>query len=269
MLISSFSFTIMNTIVKYLSHIPPFQLVFFRSIGSMLIASTYLLRYKIPPLGNNRRLLLIRGILGCIAMSLFFISLKYLSLGTAVSLRYLSPIFAAFFAVLFLKETIKPKQWVFFTIAFLGVLILKGFDLSTNTLGLIIILSASVFSGMIYVIIRKIGVTENPIVVVNYFMVIATIIGGIVSIFNWIPPKKTEWLLLGSLGLFGYFGQLYMTKAFQIAKTNLVSPLKYIEAILAILISILWFGDIYTYWSFMGIAMIIAGLLLNVFYSSK
>ena len=229
MIISTLAFACMNVTVKYLVNINAHEIVFFRSISSLFFTFGFLIKNKIPIIGNNNKILILRGLVGVTSMTFFFMSIKYLPVGTAVSLRYIAPIFATFFAIIFLKEKVKPLQWLFFIMAFSGVLILKGFDTNVSTYGLILVLVASVFSGFVYIIISKIGKSEHPVVVVNYFMVIATITGGVLSIGNWVTPKGIEWLLLFSLGVFGYFGQVYMTKAFQTASTNQVAPLKYIE----------------------------------------
>lgn len=269
MIISTFSFSLMNSFVKYLSYYPTFEIVFFRTAGSLLLGTTYILIKGIPILGNSRRLLIFRALAGITAMSLFFMSLQYLPVGTAVSLRYLAPIYAAVFAIFLLNEKLKTIQWFLFLLAFSGVLVLKGFDQELNTTGLLLVLVASVFSGLVYVLIRKIGNSDHPLVIVNYFMFIGTVIGGILSIKGWIQPKENDWLLLLSLGIFGFFGQVFMTKAFQIAKTNLVAPLKYIEVIFTILIGVTWFHDIYSIWSLMGILMIIAALVANVIIGKR
>ena len=263
MLISTASFSLMNAFIKYLEHIPGFQLVFFRSITSFAFATTYLLKNKIPILGNQRKLLSLRAVFGLISMSLFFISFKYLPIGTAVSLRYIAPIFAAIFAVFLLKEKLKPIQFLFFLIAFVGVLILKGFDPNVSNTGMILVISASFFTGLVYVFIRKIGQKDHPVVVVNYFMFLATLVGGIISVFIWVQPKGWDWVLLTSLGIFGYFGQVYMTKAFQAAATNRVAPIKYTEVIFTILIGVFWFQDDYSIWSFLGLFLIISALIAN------
>lgn len=269
MIISTFSFSLMNSFVKYLDHFPTFEIVFFRTIGSLILGSSYILIKGIPILGNNRKFMIFRALAGLTAMSLFFMSLKYLPVGTAVSLRYLAPIYAAIFAVFLLKERLKPIQWFLFLFAFSGVLVLKGFDNNINTTGLLLVLGASIFSGLVYVLIRKIGNSDHPLVIVNYFMFTGTVIGGILSINNWVDPIGIDWLLLSSLGIFGFFGQVYMTKAFQIAKTNLVAPLKYIEVIFTILIGVSWFGDIYSLYSLLGILMILIALIANVAIGRK
>jgi drug/metabolite transporter (DMT)-like permease len=269
MILSTLAFSLMNAFVKYLVHFNANQLVFLRSLGSLILTMSYLVYYKIPLLGNKRILLILRGLCGVTSMTLFFMSLKYLPVGSAVSLRYIAPIFAAIFAVFILKEKIKMLQWLFFAIAFSGVLILKGFDSQVSNIGLFLVLGASVFSGLVFILINKIGKQDHPIVIVNYFMAIATVVGGVLSINNWVNPTGIEWFLLLGLGIFGFFGQLFMTKAFQIASTNQVAPIKYVEVIFTVLLGIFWFGEIYTLWSILGIFLIITGLILNVLYKQK
>lgn len=256
----------MNVTVKYLKDVNSYQIVFFRSLGSLFFTFGFLIKNNIPIIAKKSKLLVLRAITGATSMLLFFMSVKYLSVGTAVSLRYLAPIFAAIFAVLLLREKIKPLQWGFFIISFFGVLVLKGLDTQIHSTGLILVLLASVLSGLVYVIISKIGKSEHPVVIVNYFMVIATVLGGVLSIGNWVTPKGTEWIFLSSLGVFGYFGQIFMTKAFQSATTNLIAPIKYVEVIFTASFGILLFNEIYTFWNLLGIALIIGGMVLNVWY---
>ncbi|WP_435133047.1 DMT family transporter [Formosa sp. A9] len=159
-------------------------------------------------------------------MALFIASVKLLPMRTAVSIRYIAPIFATFFAVLWLKEKMKPRQWLFFLIAFIGVLILKGIDRGSDFLGLIYAIGSSIFAGL-------------------------------ATLYFWIPPKGIDWLIFASLGVFGYAAQLYMTKAFQAAETNEVAPLKYAEVIFTMLIGLVWFNEIYTLYSLLGIFLIV------------
>lgn len=269
MIFSVIAFALMNAVVKYLNAFNVYQIVFFRSIGTLLFTIPLIIKYKIPILGNNKKWLLIRGIAGVISLTCFFQSLNYLAIGTAVSLRYTSPIFAAIFALIFLKEKIKPIQWLLFLIAFIGVLIIKGFGVDVNSTGLILVILSAIFLGVIFVVIRKIGSTEHPLVIINYFMVMAFLFGGIMSINYWKHPNTTEWVLLLSLGVFGYIGQLYMTKAFQLYETNVIAPLKYLEVIFMIIIGAFWFDEVYNYWTLLGIVLIVLGLVYNIYLKRK
>ncbi|WP_371824123.1 DMT family transporter [Lutibacter sp. A80] len=269
MIFSVIAFSLMNAVVKYLNDFSAYQIVFFRSIGTLFFTVPLILKAKIPILGNNKKLLLLRGLAGVVSLTCFFQSLNYLAVGTAVSLRYTSPIFAAIFALIFLNEKIKPIQWFLFLVAFVGVLIIKGFGVDVNSIGLMFVLLSAISLGVIFVVIRKIGATESPLVIINYFMVMAFVFGGIMSVNYWKNPNLIEWLLLLSLGVFGYIGQLYMTKALQAHETNVIAPLKYLEVVFMIVIGAFWFGEIYNLWTLLGIALILTGLVYNIYLKRK
>ncbi|WP_254712727.1 DMT family transporter [Polaribacter sp. R2A056_3_33] len=269
MIFSVIAFSLMNAVVKYLGAFDAYQIVFFRSIGTLLFTIPLIIKAKIPILGNNKKLLFLRGLFGVISLTCFFMSLNYLSLGTAVSLRYTSPIFGAIFALFFLKEKIKSVQWVLFLIAFIGVLVIKGFGADVNSLGVIFAILSAIFLGLIFIVIRKLGDSENPLVIINYFMILAFLFGGIMSIKYWKTPNLTEWLLLLSLGFFGYVGQLYMTKSLQSGETNVVVPLKYLEVVFMIVIGAFWFDEIYNLWTLLGVYLIMFGLLYNIYLKRK
>ncbi|WP_299115377.1 DMT family transporter [uncultured Winogradskyella sp.] len=263
MCISAMAFALLNIFVKSLEDFNVYQIVFFRSIGTLFFTIPFILKLKLNLLGNKRKLLVARGLIGFVAMTLFFMSLKYLTTGTAVSIRYISPIFAAFFALFILKEKIKPIQWFYFGIAFIGVFILKGFDGEILNIGLLYIVVSAIFTGLVFIIIRKIGSKDHPLIVVNYFMVISTVLSGVFTYYNWTNPKGAEWLILLSLGVFGYFGQYYMTKALQESEVNRIAPLKYIEVVFTMLIGLIWLDETYTLLSVLGIILILIGLTLN------
>lgn len=268
MLVSALCFTVMNLFVKYLKTLEfsAYQLVFFRALGSLFFTMSFLIYNKISIVGNNQKLLILRGLVGVTSMGLYFMSLEYLPIGNAVSLRYTSPIFAAILAVIFLKEKIYNIQWLYFIMAFVGVVMIKGFNTDVNFLGVSLILISAFFSGLVYVVITKIGNQDHPVVIVNYFMWISTILGGLLSIFYWQTPKGIEWILLLSLGVFGYYGQLFMTKAYQIGAANKVVPLKYVEVIFTMVLAIIWFGDVYPILSVFGTILVIIALILNVLF---
>lgn len=269
MIFSVIAFSFMNVVVKYLNGFSAYQIVFFRSIGTLLFTIPLIIRHKIPFFGNNQKWLIIRGVAGVISLTCFFQSLNYLAIGTATSLRYTSPIFAVIFAFIFLKEKIKAVQWLLFLLAFVGVLLIKGLGTDVNSIGLILVFISAISLGLIFVVIRKIENSENPLIIINYFMMMAFLFGGVLSINNWKTPNLIEWLLLLSLGFFGYVGQLYMTKAFQSSETNLVAPLKYLEVIFMIIIGAIWFDEIYNLWSLFGIFLILIGLVYNIYLKRK
>ena len=269
MLLSTLSFAFMNAQVKYLIDYSTFQLVFFRSLGSLFITFGFLKSQKINMLGNQKKLLILRGLVGVISMILFFWGIHYISIGSAVTLRYISPIFAAILAVFFLSEVIKPLQWFFFIIAFTGVFLINNYDPSGSNFGVFLVLLAAFFSAIVYILISKIGKRDHPVVVVHYFMMISTLVGGLGSIVFWVRPDWKDLILLTSLGFFGFFGQLFMTKAFQNSEAHMVAPFKYVEVLFTLIFGFFILKESYDLYQFLGTFLVILGLVLNVLYKSK
>ena len=87
-------------------------------------------------------------------MSLFFLGIHYIPIGSAVTVRYIAPLFGGVLAVIFLKEKIYPLQWVFYLFAFAGVVLIKGFDTSISLFG-VDSRWAAFFSAIVYIIISK------------------------------------------------------------------------------------------------------------------
>ena len=257
-------FTGMHGCVKAMASFHVWEIVFFRSGITALFCMSYLKAKGISLIGNHQGNLLLRSIFGIISMVLFFVTLQRMPMGAAVTLKYLSPIFAALFAYLMLKEDVRPVQWLFFVAAFGGVLLLKGFDERIDLLNLMLGLIGAVFGGLVYVMIRKIGQSEHPMVIINYFMTLATIIAGIGMISHWRTPVSTEWLYLLGMGTFGYFGQVYMTRALQVEAASRVAPIKYMEVVCTLLLGLVWFGEGYGLLSLLGITVIIASMLMNL-----
>jgi drug/metabolite transporter (DMT)-like permease len=185
-------------------------------------------------------------------------------LGTAVTLRYLSPFFAVALASFFLGERVRAIQWLFLLGAFGGVILIKGFDASLSTLGLVVILSSAVLSGGVYFVIRKIADTEESIVIVHYFIALATLVGAVSCFFAWVTPVGHEWLLLGGFGILGYAAQYTMTQALQTTASHIITPFKYMEVVFTLLAGWLVYAETYTLPVMVGIVLIMLCLWGNV-----
>ncbi len=269
MLISTLAFSTMQVLIKSLSHIHVSEILLFRSGITSLMCMIYLRRNRIPMLGNQRGLLMARGLIGTVSLVLFLYTIQTMPLGASVTLKYLSPVFTALFAMLFLKERVRVIQWLCFMLALSGIFLIKGFDTRIGMIPLLLGLGSALSAGVVYTLIRTIGDRDHPLVVVNYFMFIASLVGIIFSIKYWITPSLIGWMMLLGIGVLGYFAQLYMTKAFQVEAASKIVSIKYVEVGYALLFGYIVFGEGYSTWSFLGILMVLGGMLLNVVLSKK
>jgi drug/metabolite transporter (DMT)-like permease len=282
MILSGLCFIVVNFFVKLLGaqnsdsfieglqRYPAHELVLARSIVSLAISFVVIKRRNLPLFGNNKKWLIIRGVSGTIALTIFFYTLHHLPLALAAVIQYLAPIFTVFFAILLLGEKVKNLQWLFIGISFSGVGLititkLYGIDIGENISleWLILGIIAAVFSGVAYVSIMKLRTTDAPISIVFYFPLIAAPTMAVFCLFDFVTPNGIEWLLLLIIGIFTQFAQILMTKAFHLDKASVIAPVQYLGAIYAYLIGFFMFDESLIWIIDLGIILIIFGVFAN------
>jgi len=265
MLLAGFFFALMNVCVKYVSHLPTLEVVLFRSVFSLVVTYYFLRKNNIPPLGNQIGILTLRGIAGCLGLIGSFYTLQHIPLASAVTINYLSPFFTAILGIFIAKQTIRPIQFLYFAISILGVLLLKGFDFRISTLDITIGLGAAFFAGIAYNMIAKSKGKDHPLVIIFYFPLLTIPFVGIYSIFHWVTPIGTDWIVLLLIGIFTQVAQYYMTLSYQSANLAKVASLNYLGVVYALLFGYFLFGETFDLMSFVCIAIILLGVILNLF----
>jgi drug/metabolite transporter (DMT)-like permease len=269
MLLSTLFFTGMNLLVKMVPNIPAIEIVFFRSLVSLVLSYGFLARLRISVWGNNKKLLIGRGISGAVALILYFTTLQVMPLASAVTIQFLSPIFTTILGIFVVREKVKPWQWAFFAIAFGGVLVIEGFDPRVSAFFGVIGIISALFSGFTYNLIRKMGTSEHPLVIVFYFPLVTLPVTGIYCYFFWVNPIGMEWLLLILIGVMTQFAQYFMTMAYQNEELSKVAPLKYFGVLYAIILGYVFFGETFNWLTYTGMIMVIVGVILNVWYKQR
>jgi len=82
-------------------------------------------------------------------------------------------------------------------------------------------------------------------------------------------PIGKEWFWVCSIGVLGLIGQVLLTRAFQLADTSTVAPIKYMELVYALLFGFILFGETYAFWPVVGIILVVIGMLLNLWIKKK
>ncbi len=269
MLLSTFFFSLMNVCVKEVSHIPAVEIILFRSGVSLVMSWAMLKRQNVSVLGTHHGLLIGRGITGAMALILFFITLQNIPLATAVTIQYLSPIFTTILGVFIVKEKVKPWQWFFFLVSFSGILVIEGVDVRISPLYLGLGVASALFAGFAYNFIRRLNTREHPLVIVFYFPLVALPVTGLYSIFNWVQPTGWDWGILILVGVLTQLAQYYMTMAYQSEELSKVATLNYIGIIYALFFGFVFFDEVFSLWTYAGIALVLVGVILNIGYKNR
>ena len=82
---------------------------------------------------------------------------------------------------------------------------IKGLDTSLELFPFFLITLSAVTAAIILMLISKIGSKDHYLTIINYFMFISSLIGGIASIFSWKQPLGFELIHLFFIGFFGFY----------------------------------------------------------------
>ena len=269
MMLATFIFAVMNVLVKYLPNIPAIEIILFRSIVSFFMSGVTLKLKGIPLLGKNKKVLLIRGLAGAIALIMFFTTLQHIPLASAVTLMFLGPIFTALIGIWVVKESVKPLQWVFFALSFAGIVMIKGFDPRVSPYMAMLGVGAAFCSGIAYNMIRKLKTSEHPLVIIFYFPLVTLPIVGIYSAFHWVQPQGLEWLLLIGVGVLTQIAQYFMTISYQSEELSKVANINFIGIIYALGFGFFLFDETFNMLTYLGMAAVMMGVIANVIYKNK
>lgn len=266
MLIATFTFSLMKVCVKVLSHIPPIEIILFRSIISLIICVYFLHKQNVSIWGKNKKILILRGASGAAALVLYFGLLQQIPLAAAATVLYMSPIFAAILGIFLVRERVAPIQWLFFLISFGGVLTITGFDTRISLTHLIIGISSTVFSGLAYNFIRILKTSEHPLVIIFYFPLVTLPIAGTWSTQVWVQPNGWDWLFLILVGVFTQIAQFFMTKSYQTEELSKVAIINYTSIIYVLGFGWIFFGEQFNFMTYIGMGLVLLGVVANVVF---
>ena len=271
MIFAGLTFAAMNIGVKLLPGIPVAEIVFFRALVSVILSYLILKRKRVPIFGKNHKILILRGLFGTSALLLFFYTLHVLPLASAMVIHYLSPIFTALIAHIVLKERLELRQLFYFSISFIGILIMKDFDARLSWIDLMAGVGAALLSGAAYNCIRWLKFSEDSHVIILYFPMIAVPVTLLYMAFisGWVTPNMKQLFLLLMVGVLTQIAQYFLTRAYQSEKANKVAAISNLGIVYALLIGLWYFDEVFNPWSLIGMMLVVGGVVLNVIPSKR
>ncbi len=269
MFLSTLAFFFANVFVKQVAHIPAMETVFFRCILATTFCLIGLRRAKADPIGSNHLFLFLRGAFGTTALFCFFLTLQNMPLASAQTIQYLSPIFTATIAIFVLKESVLPVQWIFYAVAFAGVLLIQQVDARISPFYLALGIISAFCSGMAYNLVRSLRGKEHPLTVVLHFQLVGAVVGFISLFFEWKMPQGWDWLYLFLIGVFSQLGQIFLTNALQRERIAGVAIINYTGLVYALSIGWIVFGETQGWMALGGMLLVVAGVLMSVLYGRR
>ncbi len=273
---SAAAFAVMGALVKAVGErLPTQEIVLVRAVVSLILSVALLRRAAVPLLGQQRGLLVLRGVFGFLGLSCVFAALTRMPLAEATVLQYLHPTFTAILAWAVLGERASARVLLASAISLVGVAFVAqpGWLLEllrVDALGATSLAPAAValgiggafFSACAYVTVRRLSTTEHPLVIVLYFplVTVPATLPTVASQLVW--PTPTEWLGLLGVGVAAQLGQVWLTRGLSLLPASRGTALSYVQVVFAAAIGVLVFAEPIRAATVLGALLVIGGTLL-------
>ena len=259
MFISICAFSLMDVIVKWSDAYPVGQVLFFRGfcglipILFLIPKDRFLDFYK-----TDRPLLhLKRCLAGLIALVSIFIALRNLPLATVVSISFAAPIFTTIFSIFFLTEKVGFYRWLAVIVGFIGIVIISEPGFSSLNLYFIFPIIFCLGLSYVAIAIRQLSTTEPVWLIALNFSAAITIVSFFTIPFGWVMPNLKDLILLSFIGIFGGFANLWLSQSYKHSEVSLVTPLKYLALVFAIIFGYFIWEEIPTTKTLIGAFLVI------------
>ncbi|KAJ5610760.1 hypothetical protein N7510_007479 [Penicillium lagena] len=243
------SMNVMTQVLEIHSSMHPFQVLFARMSITAVASYAYMFYMHTPhPLGTRDVLgwLLLRAVCGFTGVYGLYYSVQYLPLSEATVITFLAPIMTCYACSWKIPgETFSRRQQLAAVVSLAGVvLIARPFSKRSSSgdsenpdaadsyhhiLATVVAFVGVIGAAGAYTSIRLIGKRAHPLVSVTYFSTVTTVISLVAmacvpGIPFRFPSTKTEWGLLGGLGVCGFLLQFLLTAGLSYVPPASVAP---------------------------------------------
>ena len=259
MFISICAFSVMDLIVKWSENYPVGEVLFFRGLFGMITIFFLIPREKYFNFYKTNRPMLHfkRCIAGLIAIVAIFIALRNLPLATVVSISFAAPIFTTILSIFFLSEKVGLYRWLAVIVGFIGILIISQPGFTSFNIYYIYPIIFCLGLSYVAIAIKKLSSTEPVWLIGFYFSFSIMIISFFTFHQGWIIPKLLDLFLLSMVGILGGLANLWLTQSYKYSDVSLVTPIKYLALVFAILFGYIFWEEIPTIKTLMGAFLVI------------
>ena len=258
------AFSMMDVLVKWSANYPVGEVLFFRGFCG-LIPIFFLIpkeNYKNFYKTEKPKLHIARCLAGLVAIVSVFIALRNLPLATVVSMSFAAPIFTTIMSIYFLSEKIGRYRWLAVLIGFLGVIIITQPGISSLNVYYIYPIIFCIGMSYVAITIRQLSFTEPVWLISFYFSVSISVLGLLTIPYGWVMPSILDFILLCMVGLLGGTANLLLSQSYKLSEVSLVTPIKYLSLVFAIIFGYFIWSEIPTYKTLLGAFLVILSSLI-------
>ena len=264
MFMSICAFSLMDVIVKWSVDYPIGQVLFFRGFFGIIFYFFVIPRERINNFYQTKRpgLHALRCLAGLIALISIFIALRKLPLATVVSISFAAPIFTTILSIFLLSEKVGIFRWLAVIIGFIGILIITEPGISELNIYYIFPIIFCLGLSYVAITIRQLSTSEPAWLISFYFSLSITFLSFLTIPQGWEMPSLNHFILLSLIGIFGGVANLWLSLSYKYSEVSLVTPLKYLALVFAVIFGYLIWEEVPTIKTLLGAFLVIISTLI-------
>ncbi|MCC8936919.1 DMT family transporter [Bradyrhizobium sp. Arg68] len=266
MLLSIFMFSFGDAMGKFLvATYSVGQLLWLRACAALLVLLPMVWKQRAEFLHLERPWLqLLRVTLSTLEVAAFFLATIYLPLADVITYYLAGPIFVTAMSGLVLGEHIGWRRWTAILVGFCGVLIALRPSAQTISWPAMIALGGSLSFAVLMLVTRSLRSTPDIVLATSQFGG-TFLLGAVLSPIGWVTPSAGSLMLFFAAGLVSVAALLCVNRSLKLAPASVVVPYQYSMIVWAVIFGFVVFGDVPSWATIVGAAIIIAaGLYIFV-----
>ena len=264
MFLSICAFSLMDIIVKWSVEYPLGQVLFFRGFFGIIFYFFIIPKNRLHNFYKTNRpgLHFLRCFSGLIALVAIFIALRKLPLATVVSISFAAPIFTTIFSIFLLNEKVGIFRWLAVIIGFVGIIIITEPGISQLNIYYVFPIIFCLGLSYVAITIRQLSSSEPVWLISFYFSLAITLLSFLTIPQGWVLPSLNHFIILSLIGIIGGVANLWLSQSYKYSEVSLVTPLKYLALVFAIIFGYFIWGEIPTIKTLLGAFLVIISTLI-------
>ena len=214
---------------------------------------------------NQRRVLVLRTVLGCCGITFWFLSLRSMPFGMATALFQSSVIFVTLFSPFFLGERVGMYRWSAVLAGLSGVVIITNPFSGNISLYVLYGIAAALAGAALSIVLRQLGKGDAPASVAVWYNVAGFFL---LAILVTVLPNQLQsisrnvFIDLILLGVVGSALQIAITTAYKHSEAIVVASMRYLQMPLSAVAGYFLFAEVMTSSEIIGAVVIILSCLV-------
>ena len=262
MVVTGLLFVCVTGIVRYIgSDVPAAQAAFIRYIIGLFIMLPFMGEILKGRFGRGDVVLYsIRGLCHALGVILWFYAMARIPIAEVTAIGYLSPIYIAVGAAVFLGEKLATRRILAIVAAFIGAMVILRPGIEAINEGQTAMLITAPLFAVSYLLAKRLSMHANPAVVVGMLSFFVTIGIAPFAYAVWTPPSSSDVIWLFLVAIFATAGHFTMTKALSAAPLAVTQPVTFLQLVWASFLGYVVFNEKIDFWVLMGGGIIIASV---------